>query len=225
MFSKNHALIVVDQQADFEPGGALAVSGGDEIAGPIADLMQNFHTIVVTQDSHPAGHISFASSHKNKKPFELLTIDEVVEEKVESKFSNDELLHYLKSIKNHSQVLWPDHCVMGTKGWKINSKIVLDRANLILRKGTRIDCDSYSAFFENDRTSTGLGEFLKAREIQRLTIVGLAGDYCVAWSALDARSLGFDVEMPLQLTRFVNFPTDSKILAIESLKNKGVLLT
>lgn len=201
--SSDSALIVIDQQRDFEPGGALAVAGGDEIAAPIAELSREFQTVIVTQDSHPANHISFASSYKNKKPFDHLSLDEVKSGKIESRFDRETLIRYLSSLESKSQVLWPDHCVVGTQGWQINPIIPLERANLILRKGTRVDCDSYSAFFENDKTPTGLGDFLKSRGIQKLTLVGLAGDYCVAWSARDAKHLGFQVEAPLEFTRFV----------------------
>ncbi len=218
------ALIVVDQQADFEPGGALAVAGGDEIAEPIAELMLSFQNVIVTQDSHPSGHISFASSYKLKKPFDVLTAAEVEADKIVSKFSKETLLKYLSTVPEKMQVLWPDHCVIGSKGWLLNSKIRIERALLVLRKGTRLDCDSYSAFFENDGSSTGLAGFLKERKIKRVVLVGLAGDYCVYWSAQDAAKLGFDVIYDEALTRFVNFPQGSREKALTHLKELGVQL-
>lgn len=196
-------LVVVDQQYDFEPGGALAVTQGDEIVEPISDWMHRFQNVIVTQDFHPAGHISFASSYKNKKPFEHLRMDEVESGLVESSFSRDILIQYLKRTPQHEQVLWPDHCVQGTRGAEIDSRLPLHRAQLVIRKGIRRDCDSYSAFFENDGTSTGLAGYLRDRQIERVVLVGLAGDYCVAWSARDARSLGFEVFAPEHLTRNV----------------------
>ncbi len=197
------ALIVVDQQYDFEPGGALAVPRGDEIVEPIAQLMMTFPNVIVTQDFHPAGHISFASSYEGKQPFEHLRLDEVERGLVRSHFSEDVLSHYLRRTPRHEQILWPDHCVQGTRGAEVNRRLPLERAQLIVRKGTRIDCDSYSTFFENDGTSTGLAGFLRDRQISRLVIVGLAGDYCVAWSSRDAKSLGFEVWSPKEFTRNV----------------------
>jgi nicotinamidase/pyrazinamidase len=197
------ALIVVDQQYDFEPGGALAVPRGDEIVEPIADLMMRFSNVIVTQDFHPAGHISFASSYAGKRPFEHLRLDEVERGQVRSSFSPGVLSHYLRRTPHHEQILWPDHCVQGTRGAEINRRLPLERAQLIIRKGTRVDCDSYSTFFENDGTSTGLSGFLRDRQITRLVIVGLAGDYCVAWSSRDAKALGFEVWAPEEFTRNV----------------------
>ena len=198
------ALLVVDQQYDFEPGGALPVPRGDEIAAPIADLMNRFQTVVVTQDSHPKGHISFASSYEHKKPFDILSLGDVEEGKVQSRFDRETLIRYLKSVPQHQQVLWPDHCITGSWGWKINSQLPLERAQLILQKGKRIDCDSYSAFYENDGTSTGLADWLRAKKIKKILVVGLAGDYCVAWSAEDAKREGFEVIVDKNLTRFIN---------------------
>jgi len=197
------ALIVVDQQYDFEPGGALAVPRGDEIVEPIAELMLQFSNVIVTQDFHPRGHISFASSYKGKEPFEHLRLDEVEMGKIRSRFPRESLVNYLKRTPQHEQVLWPDHCVQETRGAEINRRLPMHRAQLVIRKGTRIDCDSYSTFFENDGTSTGLAGFLRDRQVERLVLVGLAGDYCVAWSARDAQALGFEVFAPEEFTRNV----------------------
>ncbi len=215
------ALLVIDQQMDFEPGGALPVAGGTEIVKPIADLMRKFPFIVVTQDSHPPDHISFASSYQNKKPYDLLTLAEVEAGKVSGIYSRDTLVEYLRAVPEHRQVLWPDHCVVGTTGWFMDPQLPLERSTLILRKGVRKNCDSYSAFFENDGTSTGLSAFLKARGIRCVVTVGLAGDYCVFYSAEDARKEGFDVYFDPEFTRFVDFPKGSREKALEILKQRG----
>jgi nicotinamidase/pyrazinamidase len=174
------ALIVVDVQNDFCPGGALAVAGGDEIVAPINNRMADFDAVILTQDWHPAGHSSFASSH------------EVAE------FSTTEMPY-------GSQVLWPDHCVQGSIGAAFHKDLDIDRADLILRKGYRPGIDSYSAFFENDRrTATGLEGYLKTRGVFDVTFVGLATDYCVAYSALDAARLGFAVSVDSALCRAID---------------------
>ena len=169
------ALIVVDVQNDFCPGGALAIAGGDEIVVPINNRMADFDAVILTQDWHPAGHSSFASSHKA------------------AEFSTTEMPY-------GSQVLWPDHCVQGSIGAAFHKDLDIDRADLILRKGYRPGIDSYSAFFENDRrTATGLEGYLKTRGVFDVTFVGLATDYCVAYSALDAARLGFAVSVDTAL--------------------------
>ena len=174
------ALIVVDVQNDFCPGGALAVAGGDEIVAPINNRMADFDAVILTQDWHPAGHSSFASSHKA------------------AEFSTTEMPY-------GSQVLWPDHCVQGSIGAAFHKDLDIDRADLILRKGYRPGIDSYSAFFENDRrTATGLEGYLKTRGIFDVTFVGLATDYCVAYSALDAARLGFAVSVDTALCRAID---------------------
>ena len=174
------ALIVVDVQNDFCPGGALAVAGGDEIVAPINNRMADFDAVILTQDWHPAGHSSFASSHQA------------------AEFSTTEMLY-------GSQVLWPDHCVQGGIGAAFHKDLDIDRADLILRKGYRPGIDSYSAFFENDRrTSTGLEGYLKTRGVFDVTFVGLATDYCVAYSALDAARLGFAVSVDSALCRAID---------------------
>jgi nicotinamidase/pyrazinamidase len=163
------ALLVIDVQNCFLPGGSLAVKDGDQVVPVINKLAKGFANVVMTQDWHTPGHVSFASSHDGKKPFE--TID----------------LAYGK------QVLWPDHCVQGTDGASLSKDLAIPQAELIVRKGYHKDVDSYSAFTEADgKTTTGLAAWLKARKLQRLFIAGLATDFCVAWTALDARKAGFD---------------------------------
>ena len=166
MPADRHALIVIDLQADFCPGGALAVSGGDAIVGRVNALMAQAGTVVLTQDWHPAGHASFASSHPGRAPFETV------------------------AMPYGPQVLWPDHCVQGTPGAAFHSALATDPAQMVIRKGFRAGIDSYSAFFENDRTTaTGLEGYLRNRGVTGVTLVGLATDYCVAYSALDAARL------------------------------------
>jgi nicotinamidase/pyrazinamidase len=179
-------LVIVDLQRDFLPGGALAVPGGDAIIAPIAALAPAFETVVATQDFHPAGHVSFASSHPGRK------------------------IHDVVEVYGHPQALWPDHCVAGSAGAALAGGFPDAVTTLILRKGTRQDVDSYSAFRENpgrgrSRASTGLGGWLHARDIRRVYIVGLARDYCVRASALDAAAEGFATVVIDDLTRAV-FP-------------------
>ncbi|ANT60323.1 nicotinamidase [Salipiger sp. CCB-MM3] len=177
-----HALIVIDVQNDFCPGGALAVPGGNEIVQPINALMAEAEAVVLTQDWHPAGHSSFASSHPGKAPMELT------------------------EMPYGPQVLWPDHCVIGSAGAAFHPALDTDRADLIIRKGYNPAIDSYSAFFENDRrTPTGLEGYLRSRGIEALTMVGLATDFCVNYSALDAARLGFDVSVRMDLCRAIDF--------------------
>ena len=163
------ALLVIDVQNSFLPGGSLAVTDGDQVIPVINRIAMGFANIVMTQDWHTPGHISFASSHPGKQPFE--TID----------------LAYGK------QVLWPDHCVQETEGASLSKDLAIPQANVIIRKGFHRDIDSYSAFTEADgETTTGLAAYLKARKLQRLFVAGLATDFCVAWTALDARKAGFE---------------------------------
>jgi nicotinamidase/pyrazinamidase len=164
------ALLVIDVQNCFLPGGSLAVKEGEQVVPVINKIAKSFANIVMTQDWHTPGHVSFASVHAGKKPFE--TID----------------LPYGK------QVLWPDHCVQGTDGAALSKDLSIPQAELIIRKGFHKDVDSYSAFVEADgKTTTGLAAYLKARKIKRVFVAGLATDFCVAWTALDARKAGFDV--------------------------------
>lgn len=175
------ALVVIDVQNDFCPGGALAVSGGDEIVPIVNGLIQSFDHVVLTQDWHPAGHSSFASSHKGREPFETI------------------------AMPYGPQTLWPDHCVQGTPGALFHPDLAWTTAELVIRKGFRTEIDSYSAFYENDHaTPTGLGGYLRERGISKLLMVGLATDFCVAFSALDARRLGFDVTVRLDACRAID---------------------
>lgn len=162
-------LIVVDVQNDFCPGGKLAVPGGDEVVPVINALAKRFSHVVMTQDWHPAGHSSFASSHPGKQPFEMV------------------------AMPYGQQVLWPDHCVQGTKGAEFRADLDVTPVQAIIRKGYRKEIDSYSGFVEADRTTpTGLTGYLRERGILRTVIVGLATDFCVNWTAQDAARAGFD---------------------------------
>ncbi len=165
-------LLVVDMQYDFLPGGSLAVTGGDEIILLINRLGRRFNNVAMTQDWHPAGHISFASSHDGAKPFEIM------------------------QLPYGPQVLWPDHCVQGTHGAEFSAEIELPHTQLIIRKGYHDVVDSYSGFQEADRkTKTGLEGYLSERGIRRLFIAGLATDFCVNWTAVDAAAAGFEVHV------------------------------
>ena len=175
-----HALIVIDMQNDFCPGGALAVEGGNEIVEGINALMQDFGRVVLTQDWHPRGHSSFASSHPGHAPMETI------------------------EMPYGTQVLWPDHCIQGTFGADFHGHLHTG-ADLIIRKGMNPALDSYSAFFENDHeTPTGLSGYLRERGVTTLTMVGLALDFCVHWSAVDAARLGFDVTVRADLSRAID---------------------
>lgn len=194
------ALIVIDVQNDFCPGGALAVPQGDAVLRGINALMPDFDAVVLTQDWHPAGHSSFASSHDGHDPYELIT------------------------MPYGPQVLWPDHCIQGSIGAQFHPDLQADRADMIIRKGYNPDIDSYSAFFENDhRTPTGLEGYLRTRGIERLTMVGLALDFCVNFSAVDAAKLGFDVEVREDLCRAIDLD-GSLAKAREGMRAAGVTL-
>ncbi|NOD85814.1 bifunctional nicotinamidase/pyrazinamidase [Ruegeria sp. HKCCD6119] len=195
-----HALLVIDVQNDFCPAGALAVAEGDEIVAPINAMMDEFDAVILTQDWHPTGHSSFASSHDGKNPFDLI------------------------DMPYGPQVLWPDHCVQGTRGAGFHPDLRTD-GDLILRKGFRSTIDSYSAFFENDhQTPTGLKGYLDTRGIDRLTLVGLATDYCVRYSAVDAARLGFDVTVRMGACRAIDM--DGSLAAAEqAMRDAGVVLT
>jgi nicotinamidase/pyrazinamidase len=170
MRDATEALIVIDAQNDFCPDGALAVAGGDEIIPRVNALLGEFGVKVFTQDWHPADHASFAANHPGAAPFSVT------------------------QMPYGPQVLWPAHCVQGTDGAAFHPRLATAPADLILRKGFRAAIDSYSAFFENDHTTpTGLEGYLRSRGVTRLTLVGLATDFCVAYSAVDAARLGFSV--------------------------------
>jgi nicotinamidase/pyrazinamidase len=180
MHATTHALLVIDVQNDFCPGGALAVPGGDTIVAGINALMADFAAVILTQDWHPAGHSSFASSHPGRVPLEMVT------------------------MPYGPQVLWPDHCVQATRGAAFHPALDTNRADLIIRKGMNAAIDSYSAFFENDRTTpTGLDGYLRSRGIDQLTMVGLATDFCVHYSAVDAARLGYSVRVAQELCRAI----------------------
>ena len=172
MLSADSALLVVDAQNGFMPGGGLPVVDGDAIVPVINRVVPRFANIIVTQDWHPADHVSFAVNHAGRAPYETI------------------------ELPYGTQVLWPTHCVQGTPDAALHADLQLDRAQLIIRKGFQREVDSYSAFVEADRTTTtGLAAYLHARGIRRLWLCGLATDFCVAWSALDARSAGFEVSV------------------------------
>ena len=178
---KNSALLIIDVQNDFCPAGSLAVKGGDEIIPLINTLAQDHEHVVLTQDWHPADHSSFTSQHKGAAAFTQI------------------------EMPYGPQTLWPDHCIIGTRGAEFHNALDVPKAELIIRKGFRKEIDSYSAFFENDhKTPTGLGGYLKERGFHYITCVGLAFDYCVRYSAEDAKALGFDVEVIEAATRAID---------------------
>jgi nicotinamidase/pyrazinamidase len=191
-------LLVVDVQNDFCPGGALAVPGGDEIVPVVNRLARRFRHVVLTQDWHPSGHLSFASSHPGRRPFE--TID----------------------LSYGQQVLWPDHCVQATHGAAFHASLDVPHAELVLRKGYHQTIDSYSAFFENDRTTpTGLGGYLRERGLARVLLAGLALDFCVRYSAEDARRSGFAAVVIEDACRAIDL-AGSLAATRESLASVGV---
>lgn len=194
----SNALIVIDVQNDFCPGGALAVPEGDLIVPGINALIQDFDAVILTQDWHPKGHSSFATSHAGKAPFDMT------------------------EMPYGPQVLWPDHCVQGSEGAGFHADLDTTRADLIIRKGYNPAIDSYSAFFENDQTTpTGLEGYLRTRGMTSLTLVGLATDFCVAFSALDAARLGFDVSVRSDLCRAIDLD-GSLAAALSRMKDAGV---
>lgn len=177
------ALLIIDMQNDFLPGGPLAVAGGDGLLPGISALARRFDHVILTQDWHPAGHVSFASTHPGKRPFDT----------VETAYGR--------------QTLWPDHCLQGSRGADFPTGLQVPQAELLLRKGFRRGIDSYSAFLENDKTTpTGLAGFLRERGLQRLFFCGLAFDFCVGYSALDAVRLGFGAVVVRDLSRAVDLP-------------------
>ncbi|MGN6146487.1 MAG: bifunctional nicotinamidase/pyrazinamidase [Mesorhizobium sp.] len=194
------ALIVIDLQNDFCPGGALAVAGGDEIVPLVNDLIRHADHVVMTQDWHPAGHSSFASSHAGRQPFE--TID----------------------MPYGPQTLWPDHCIQGSAGSDFHSGLAWTKAELVIRKGFRAAIDSYSAFFENDhKTPTGLAGYLRERGIGAVTFAGLATDFCVAYSALDAVAQGFEATVRLDACRGIDLNGSVEAM-LKRMREAGVRL-
>ena len=194
------ALIVIDVQNDFCPGGALAVEGGDEIVPLVNHLIASHDHVVMTQDWHPAGHSSFASVHEGKAPFETIEAD------------------------YGPQTLWPDHCVQGSAGAEFHAGLEWTRAELVIRKGFRREIDSYSAFFENDHTTpTGLAGYLKERGLTEVVLCGLATDFCVGFSALDAVTCGFKTSVVMPACRAIDLE-GSLAAMTEKMRAAGVHL-
>jgi len=188
---EHDVLLVIDVQNDFCAGGALAVPGGDEVIAPIHRVAPRFEHIVLTQDWHPPNHFSFATSHRGEQPYDSV------------------------ELNYGTQTLWPAHCVQGTHGAEFHPALELTRPELILRKGFRPQIDSYSAFFENDRTTpTGLAGYLKERGLTRVFLAGLAYDYCVGYSALDGLRLGFPAFVLRDACRAIDF--NVSVAAIEA---------
>ena len=197
---KNDALLVIDVQNDFCEGGALAVPGGSEVIAPINEMLKHSDINVFSQDWHPSDHSSFADVHPNKNPFEVV------------------------SMPYGSQVLWPRHCVQGSEGAVFHKTLNVNAAQLVVRKGFRTEIDSYSAFFENDHTTvTGLHGYLTSRSVKSITLVGLALDFCVYYSAMDARKLGYDVTVESHACRAIDLD-GSLDAALTQMKSAGVVL-
>ncbi|MDP3341265.1 bifunctional nicotinamidase/pyrazinamidase [Frigidibacter sp.] len=200
MPASDTALIVIDVQTDFCPGGALAVAEGDAIIPAINAMMPEFGMVVLTQDWHPANHSSFAANHPGAEAFSLT------------------------DMPYGPQVLWPTHCVQGSPGAEFHPGLTTAPADLIIRKGFHPEIDSYSAFFENDRTTpTGLEGYLRSRGAKSLVLTGLATDFCVAYSALDAARLGFDVTVRLDACRAIDL-NGSLADALTQMRAAGVTL-
>jgi nicotinamidase/pyrazinamidase len=197
----NHALILVDLQNDFLPGGALEVPGGDEVI-PVANrLMDDFEIIVATQDWHPADHGSFAANHLGKQLFEQIDLNGL------------------------TQTLWPIHCVQDTPGADFAPGLDTDLVTRVFKKGTNADIDSYSGFYDNGhRQSTGLAEWLRAQGVKHVTVCGLATDYCVKFTAFDALAEGFDVTLHLPACRGVDLAPGDVDAALEEMRSKGVTI-
>ncbi len=199
-FAEHEVLIVVDLQRDFCPGGALAVPQGDEIVPVVNRLARRFAHVIATQDWHPPGHASFASAHPGKRPFETIDVD------------------------YGPQTLWPDHCVQGSEGAAFHPALDLSRVELVIRKGYHPSIDSYSAFRENDRqTPTGLAGYLRERGFERVTLCGLATDFCVLYSAIDAREAGFETAVALAASRGIDLDF-SLARALAAMREAGVTL-
>lgn len=193
------ALILVDLQNDFLPGGALAVPQGDTIIPLVNRLQTHFQYVVATQDWHPANHASFAVNHPGRSPGDVIT------------------------IKGTKQTLWRPHCLQHTEGAKLAPNLQLTRINKVFTKGTDFEIDSYSAFFDNDHLkSTGLAGYLKAKKVNQVYVVGLTTDYCVKYTALDARALGLTTYVIKDACRAVNLQPDDETKAIEEMRDAGV---
>lgn len=194
-------LIIVDIQYDFCPGGALGVPEGDAIIPIINSLSQSgkFDLVVATQDWHPADHLSFASQHEGKAPGDVI------------------------ELNDQPQVLWPDHCVQNTRGARLHDALNQENLAKVFQKGQKREVDSYSGFFDNDhQTSSGLGEYLKEQGVKQVYLCGIATDYCVKFSALDARSFGFETILIEDASRGVNLQPDDVEKAIEEMRGAGV---
>ncbi len=197
--ARESALIIVDLQNDFMPGGPLGVPGADALLPLIVRRMDEFTTVVATQDWHPPGHGSFASQHPGAQPGEL------------------------RELAGLPQVMWPDHCVADTRGAALVDGLPLDRLTAVFRKGQDPQVDSYSGFFDNGRRGdTGLGAWLQGRGIRRLVVVGVATDYCVQYTARDAAALGFEVELWLPGCRGVELQAGDVARALDDLRSAGV---
>jgi nicotinamidase/pyrazinamidase len=196
--TERDVLIVTDPQRDFCPGGALAVPEGDAIMPLVNRMARRFAHVVVTQDWHPPGHLSFASAHPGRKPFETIEVD------------------------YGPQTLWPDHCVQGTAGAAFHPALDIPHAELVIRKGYHPLIDSYSAFRENDgKTPTGLTGYLRERGLERVTLCGLATDFCVYFSAIDARKAGFEARLVLDASRAIDID-GSLARALDAMRQAGV---
>ena len=199
-FEKDCSLIIIDLQNDFCPGGSLSVNEGNEIIKKINSLQIMFSSIVLTQDWHPLDHLSFASNQDNKAPFETL------------------------EMSYGTQVLWPNHCVQGTFGAKFYKDLDTSKANIIIRKGYRKQIDSYSAFYENDKNiMTGLDGFLKQNHIKKVYLCGLALDFCVYYSAIDAKNLGYETNVILNATKAIDLD-GSKNKSLKDMESKNISL-
>ena len=196
--SEQDVLVVIDVQNDFCSGGALAVPDGEKVVPAVNRIAQKFRNVVLTQDWHPREHVSFASNHANKRPFDMI------------------------ELPYGSQVLWPDHCVQDTSGAEFHKALHVPQASLVIRKGFRRDIDSYSALYENDRkTPTGLLGYLRERQLKTMFIAGLAFDFCVRYSAEDARRAGFEVAVIEDACRGIDLE-GSMAAAHRSLKSLGI---
>jgi nicotinamidase/pyrazinamidase len=200
-----NALILVDIQPDFLPGGALAVPKGDAVLEPVRKLLERdlFAVVVATQDWHPPGHVSFASSHEGRTPLETI------------------------ELYGHEQILWPDHCIQGTAGAELSDQLSWERVSAIIRKGEAADSDSYSGFRNNwnpagERPTTGLAGYLRERGVHDVVLCGLARDFCVKWSAEDAAEAGFGTTVLWELTRPVDPASDARVRA--DLESAGVTI-
>jgi nicotinamidase/pyrazinamidase len=197
---EHEVLIIADPQLDFCPGGALAVPKGDEIMPAVNRLARRFSHVILTQDWHPPGHLSFASAHPGRRPFETIQVD------------------------YGPQTLWPDHCVQGTEGASFHPALDIPQVELAIRKGYHPAIDSYSAFRENDRkTPTGLAGYLRERGFERVTVCGLALDFCVFFSAMDARDAGFETAVVLEASRAIDLD-GSLAKALVAMRDAGIAL-